>query len=249
MIKSSILFQLNQVKKPFYIFYAFIFLNLVVLLVGINMFMTITTDVATIEGFELASLIFSFVLGLNSFKETFLMFLQNGRSRKNLFASYLFSLIPLCGTMALIDNTLGTIGHYTDLFSTIFLFNYGDFLNRAWQPILTFIIGTLWHFTLYLVAALAGYMLSTFIYRLGRGMRIFVFTGVPVACFVILPLVDNYLTKGAIGRFLLNFIVLASGAKAGNNPLYPIGFCILFALVFASLSYLFLKGSNVKEPS
>lgn len=243
------MFQLKQVKKPVYIFYAILILHLLVILIGINAFLAVNTETVEIQGFELASLIFLFVVGLNSFKESFLMFLQNGRSRKNLFISYFLSLIPLCGAMALIDNTLGTIGHYADLFNTIFSFNYGHFISGVWRPVLTFIIGTFWHFTLYLVSALTGYMISTFSYRLGRGMKILVSTGVPATCFLVLPLVDTYLTKGAIGRFFLNFIALASGFKAGNNPLYPIGFSILFALGFATLSYLFIRRSVIKETS
>ena len=245
MLKTAVGYQTGQFKKPLLIFYAAILFNF--LLTGTVMWsMSITSSGGNVNGIDLASMIFIFVLGLNSFKENYFMFMQSGRSRKSLFISYLLSLLPVCGLMAIMDNTLATAGMKVGLFRTLFLEAYGGFSSSA---VGTFFLGILWSFCVYIAFALAGYMITTFYYRASKGLKIIVSVGVPGFLFVGLPWINHYFAGGALARFTINFLMLITGARAGKNPFYPIGFSLAFAAAFAVCSYLLIRRSVVKTPS
>lgn len=242
-MSSAVKYQLAQVKKPILYFYAIVFAQLLLLTVFAAK-SSLTVEGTVINGNDFATMIFIFVLGLNSFKENFFMFMQNSRSRKTLFLSYLASLAPVCGVMAVIDNCLGIAGDKLGLFKTLYLSAFRDF---AGSMLLTLLIGILWSFCIYLFWALSGYLITNFYYRAGKGLKILVSVGVPGFLFVGLPLIDTHLTNGVIGKFLSDFLLLATGITHGRNPFYPILFALLFGAVFAACSYLLARRSIVKE--
>ena len=92
-MKSAMIYQISEMKKPLLIYYAIIFFLLLASFLTTEVFLHISANGTTINGIEISSMIFIFVCGLNSFKEPFRMFLQNGLSRKTLFLSYLCSLL------------------------------------------------------------------------------------------------------------------------------------------------------------
>jgi hypothetical protein len=244
--KTALKYQVSQVQRPLLTCYATV--------IFITLFFTLLSAATqergvtfSVSGLEFASMIFIFVLALNSCRENLQMFIQNGRSRKTLFFSYLVSVAIISGVIALANLGLTAWGvDSRSLFETA----YGGFFPRG-RGLAFFLTATLWNFCLHWASALAGYMIACFYYRAAKGIKIAVSVGLPGLLFFALPLVDSYLTGGRISVFLVDLINLALGIgqKGVNNPFYNVVSASLLGAVFAAGSYLLLRGSPVKEVS
>ena len=82
-IKTAVRYQINDYIKPVLIYYFSIFC--LTLLFGMIPLIFGGNGRFSLTGIEFITSIFMFVLGLYSFKEVFLMMLQNGISRKQCF--------------------------------------------------------------------------------------------------------------------------------------------------------------------
>lgn len=85
----------------------------------------------TTNGLEVSAFIFLFVIGLNTFKENFGMFLQNGVSRKTIFAGKLLSTCAVCAIMAVVLEVLASLAKlgsgYRDIqLGTLYEMLYSD---------------------------------------------------------------------------------------------------------------------------
>jgi hypothetical protein len=244
-MKSAMIYQISEMKKPLLIYYAIIFFLLLASFLTTEVFLHISANGTTINGIEISSMIFIFVCGLNSFKEPFRMFLQNGLSRKTLFLSYLCSLLPVSGVMAIIDTSIGAIGRSLGSYQSAFHEFYRQYFPAV-GPGQVF-VGFALSLLLYTTSALTGYFITSLYYRMSKGLKLLVSIGVPVLLIIVLPIVDMGYANGAISRGLGEIFLLASGVKAGYNPLYPLGSCIILSSVLAGLTYLLQRRAVIKE--
>ncbi|NLY32309.1 MAG: hypothetical protein GX065_05910 [Firmicutes bacterium] len=244
-MKSAMIYQISEMKKPLLIYYAIIFFLLLASFLTTEVFLHISANGTTINGIEISSMIFIFVCGLNSFKEPFRMFLQNGLSRKTLFLSYLCSLLSVTGVMAIIDTSIGAIGRSLGSYQSAFHEFYRQYFPAV-GPGQVF-VGFALSLLLYTTSALTGYFITSLYYRMSKGLKLLVSIGVPVLLIIVLPIVDMGYANGAISRGLGEIFLLASGVKAGYNPLYPLGSCIILSSVLAGLTYLLQRRAVIKE--
>lgn len=244
-MKSAMIYQISEMKKPLLIYYAIIFFLLLASFLTTEVFLHISANGTTINGIEISSMIFIFVCGLNSFKEPFRMFLQNGLSRKTLFLSYICSLLPVSGVMAIIDTSIGAIGRSLGSYQSAFHEFYRQYFPAV-GPGQVF-VGFALSLMLYTTSALAGYFIASLYYRMNKGLKLLVSIGVPVLLIIVLPIVDMGYANGVISRGLGEILLLASGVKAGYNPLYPLGSCIILSSVLAGLTYLLQRRAVIKE--
>lgn len=244
---TSVKYQFAEAKKPLIIYYAIIFTLVAIAYISANVFFSVHVNNISFSGVEMASMIFIFVAGLNSFKETFRMFMQNGVSRKTLFLSYLLSLLPVCGIMAVIDNSLGILDRYTSNYRSVFLQFYGSWFGDNPGIIQTYAVGLLWGLTTYAACAMAGYLITVLYYRMNKALKLLVSIGVPVFLIIVLPAVDVTFTGGAISKGIAQLIQLAIGARHGNSPVIAIGFNLLLTALYGALSFLLIRKAVVKE--
>lgn len=244
-MKSAMIYQISEMKKPLLIYYAIIFFLLLASFLTTEVFLHISANGTTINGIEISSMIFIFVCGLNSFKEPFRMFLQNGLSRKTLFLSYICSLLPVSGVMAIIDTSIGAIGRSLGSYQSAFHEFYRQYFPAV-GPGQVF-VGFALSLLLYTTSALTGYFITSLYYRMSKGLKLLVSIGVPVLLIIVLPIVDMGYANGVISRSIGEILLLASGVKAGYNPLYPLGSCIILSSVLAGLTYLLQRRAVIKE--
>lgn len=260
--KSSIKYQLNEMKRPVLIFY-FVMLCILVFgftVSGAKFVITSTTNGVTSSttsgsgfyGLELATIVFLFVAGLNSFKEFFRMFIQNGVSRKTMFVTRIISIITLCTGMAVIDKIILLIGKFAASrsnrihFDGLFEFIYGTRtaqISSAQMHLESF----LFNLCLYLAVITIGYFITIGFYRMNKIAKISVAIGVPMVLLNGLPLVDAVLLHGVIGRTFINTFLFAFGFKNGANPYYGMVSCLVIFAVFAGLSWLIMRKAVVKD--
>lgn len=247
--KAALKYQFAEFKKSVIIFYA-----IVIAVIALFMLLIATDNSSNFNstgGIEMSSFIFLFVCGLNCFKETFLMMLQNGISRKTMFISRIVSMVGISVLMAIIDRIMvmlfgrfnGTnvrfniVGLYEQYFS-----NHANNIGLLQK----YAEGTLTTILLYLAAIAFGYFITSAYYRMNKALKAGVSIGVPVGLFIVLPLVDSALTNGKIMEVFSRFIEFAFGIKNGlpYNLMITSG---LSFIIFFVLSWLLIRKATDKN--
>jgi len=239
-IKAAVKYRLWDTKRPLLIFYSIIYTIMAASIIAVT---NLGDHVLSFSGFEFASMIFIFVLELNSFKEPFLMFLQNGLSRKTLFQSFVISIVPVSGLLAVIDSLNGLVMNefmnYESIFLQFYNIRYSSCLGNV--GLAQFFEGMLWYLTAYAMLAMVGLFITTLNYRMNRKQRLLFFIGVPVLFVYVIPLVDRTITNGAIYRGIGEFFAFAWGYTNGYIPYYSMVTCALFFVLFGGLTYLLTR--------
>jgi hypothetical protein len=232
-------FQLNSVKWPLIIYYGVIAALLV--LMGVSLSIAQGSARVSVGGLEMASMIFVFVVGLNSYKSAFFMMSANGVSRKTMFVSFLAMLAVLAAGMAVIDTLYGIgmkmAGNYQSMFEQLYnietsapVLIAGSFEGRLCS---------------YLTAGMAGYLITTLYYRMNKAIKLLVSIGVPVLVLFVWPAVDLSLFNGATTRAIGWLIAWASGLSSGN-PYIAVISDIVLTVLLGALSYVALRRAPIK---
>lgn len=213
-------YQLADSKKAVPYFYGIIFLLFLTLTVGITS-VGISSDATVVSGMDTITPVFLFVAGLNSFKESFLMMLQNGVSRKTMFCSKLLAALTIAGAMAAIDNLILLAGGaFSKNFENVsFLSVYEPLyldVGAQQSPLLLHLHIYLYDVLLYFCLFCAGLLITMLFYRLNKMGKVAVGAGVPVFLTFIYPIVDTFLFRGKISAAILRLFDVAFGITTRN---------------------------------
>jgi len=183
---------------------------------------------------DISGFIFIFIFALNSFKENFFFFSQNGVSRKNFFASRLLVMLSSAAIMAAGDQLLYA------LFS---LLKRDNFLVNSIYEISG--IGFTWAVVLAFAACLSFHSIGNFItlvfYRLGTFGKVLVGAGVPILILLIIPVVDNFLFNGTLMSSIWGFMVYIFAAPERILLMLLADF-----VIFMTFSWLLMRRAVVK---
>lgn len=240
-------YQMDGMKWPLIIFYIVIAALLV--LMGVSMSLAVRQGTQfTVGGLEMASVVFIFVCGLNSFRSSFHMLSANGVSRKTMFVSFIAVLGAVAAGMAVIDSTVSMVmrgirnfGPGVGNYHPAFMQMYGLTPNNA-ADVAT---GLLWMFCCYLAAGMTGFLITTLFYRMSKPVKLLVSIGVPVLLLFVWPIVDLSLFQGAVSNAIISAIGWASGLSTGN-PYMGVVSSVLVTLIFGGLSFAALRRAPVK---
>lgn len=241
-VKAAYRYQLSEFKKSVMIYYLVV--ALIIIFFG-TMVSFNDSQFNSTGGIEMSSAIFLFVLGLNSFKETFLMLLQNGVSRKTLFLGKLVSAAILCTGMMAIDRILVAIitglTNGNNTFRVMGLYEE-FFLERTKElsPLIKTLEGLLFTICCYIVAFSIGYLITTAYYRMNKAAKIAVSVGLPVTLFFILPVVDSTITNGKISKFIAFMFGTVLGLRK-DQPYNFIAASLVAAVLFLAISWLLIR--------
>lgn len=237
-LKTALKYQLFEYKKSVIIFY------IIVLLVT-TLFTSITYvgDNGTFtsnSGIVLSSMIFLFVAGLNSFKETFGMMMQNGISRKVMFVSRLISMAVISTVMALINFVLEILlSNFASTDKVIVTSLYEDIAHNLGAKPNAF-IGIIITIILHLSVMTLGYLITIGYYRMNTAAKMAVSVGVPVGLLFILPLLDVTVFGGRVASAIGRIFNKAMGFGSGT-PLYMIETFLILIFVFSAISWLLVR--------
>ncbi len=240
-LQSIIRYQLSDSKKSLLIFYAIMFSIPLLTTTG---FLSFGSGSAEVRGTEMASAIFIFVIGLNSFRANFLFSQANGVSRKTQFKGFLVTILLISGVMAIIDAI------YTHLFSLLvpymsfFSMIYGSIYLTDSAPLSALFGGLLWSFFLYALYGMFGYFVTLVYYRSGLIMKLVVSIVPAIFIFFVLPYLA--FVNLAVSRVIVNLTVLAFGLGVNLNPYQSMFTFSLFFIIFAIGSYLLMRRAPIK---
>jgi len=252
-LKAALKYQLHESKKAVLIYYlqvVMVFLLIVALLYLIPDKITISGNV---NGPEVASMIFIFIAGLNSFREAFCLFIQNSISRRTMFVSRMISAAIISTAMACIDRILMFIGRLLQplnqsfsiksLFQMIYQ-NKAGYKTGSLLFIFTQLIFTV---CLYFAVWMLGYFITVSFYRLNKYGKIVVSVGVPVSLFIVMPILDGLVFNEAIGLFFGKVLSFAFGFSNKANPLIGMITLLLISAILAAFVRLMTRMVSVKD--
>ncbi len=238
-IKAALKYRLYDTKKSIIIFYSVIITLLIFMsaasFFGLN---------GSANGIEITTAFFLFVLGLNSFKEVFRLFMQNGVSRKTTHVSQILITLIICSIMSLIDNILSLIDKsiltYSNVMSYRGLFQmiYGKDISNVG----TFLTSILFCFCLYAVSLSLGYFITTLYYRMNKGQKIAVSISVPALLYIVLPILDYVFFKNNLFRAIGKFFVFVF-----SSPLSGMLLCLVLTVILTYISWLLIKKAVIKD--
>lgn len=248
-MKSVVKYQISEYIKPVVIFY-------MILLAVTSLLYLLSrgaeNSFVSFNGLESSSVIFLFVMGLVSFKESFRLFMQNGLSRKTMFSGYITALFPITVAMALFDRTtgvilsrLGTDGNYLYQDLVKILYNSRYIADSA--NIQLYLEGLLFCICLYLMIIAVGLFITVAYYRMTKYMKVAVSIGVPGILFVVLPILDGAVAGGAIFRFISNSISTLMGMNGQANPYIAMATFLAAFITLCCLIFLMMRKAVLKN--
>ena len=249
-ILPSYRYQMADHKKSILIFYVVIVV--LSLIFGFSTTLIINGNDAAVHGStsgnEMATVIFLFVVGLCTFKETFLISLQNGVSRKTLFTAKLLTMLSVAVIMAMIDKIFFllyaaalSITNSQVTASTFYEALYPSSTAGA-GPLMLHAESFFFEVLLALAAMAAGYFITIMFYRLSKTGKVIVGAGVPVLFLMAIPWADQYFFNGKITIALVKLIMTAV-----NTPSHMAVTCLLAIVVFNALAFTLMRKAVVKQ--
>lgn len=244
-MNAALKYRLYEYRKSIFVFYPII---LFVFLFFFFFFKVSSNGSFSFNGFELSSQILLFVMGINSFKESFKFFLQNGRSRRTVFSSFYAGMAITAMVVSLINTILlFFISKFTDTVPFYFI-SYGDHYPAGWNHLTAYMEGILFFFFMGVLIAVAGFFLSVLYYRMNTGLKIIVSVGVPMLVIFILPVLDVTFFQGSIISFLLKaFLFLSGHANGGCNPYIAMASCLGVSLLLSTFTYCMIRRIPIKD--
>ncbi len=243
-LKSVVKYYISDIKASVAIFY--IIMAVVISMIGIAVNVTTGEGESFSGGGEMASMIFLFIAGLNSFKQSFLFLSVNSIPRKLQFKGFLLAALAVCGTMAAIDAAYSNIFSLFIDYRSTFLQLYGEWAAGTSGAVVV-LVTFLWNITVYISAYIGGYLITNIYYKMSKIIKIIVSIGVPVWFTIILPIIDASITHGRIYKFIGDIFLVFGGLKYGVNPYIPVLSLTVEAAVVAILCFLLVRTATVKE--
>lgn len=246
-IFASYRYQLADHKKSILIFYLVIII--ITCIAGVSAAIAFhsaeTTGDLSISGGELATLVFLFVVGLCTFKETFFFSTQNGSSRKTIFAAKLLTMGSVAVIMSFADTllylaegALRSITHVSVHTYRAYILLFGA---NGESPALLQAKSFFLEVMMALAAMAAGYFITVLFYRLNKAGKIAVSVGVPMLFMVVLPLLDDIVFHGAITRLLGNAAVFLF-----STPSHMYLTCFVIFALASGLAFLLMRKAVVR---
>lgn len=248
-IKTSIKYILKGNLRAILIYY-FVILCFIALM-GVSIAIPDSTAQSNITGMEMITVVFLFVIGLNSFKEDFLILLQNGFSRKSIFTSGVLSMLIISIGMTIIDSVILAVcklaaGNNQNIrVEGIFEINYRNHVNSI-GSFRVHMESLIFQILMYLTFIVIGYFITIAYYRMNKAAKTAVSIGVPVGLFVIMPIIDDIIMKGRINRSISELFIFAFGFQI-QNPFYGMVTFLILIDVFAAFSWMLMRRAVVKN--
>lgn len=245
-LKASTKYQLYEYKKSLLIYYFVV--TVVYASFYVASIISKDSNFETSGGISASTIVFLFIAGLNSFKETFLMSLQNGISRKTFLWGRVISVGVISIIMAVVDRALnGTFGLFNDERYQMVDIYAGVYPTRASEvsSFLAVFESILLLVFMYFAVTACGYLITAAYYRMNKAVKTIVSVGVPTCVFIVIPIIDQF-ANGRISMAMYTFMRFATGVNKGNPYIIMLS-SLVVAFICFGLSWLLTRKAVVKD--
>ncbi|MGM9987156.1 MAG: hypothetical protein ACI35O_08005 [Bacillaceae bacterium] len=232
-------YRVDWMTKQFLIFYSILLLILTMLSIA-----SITSNgTFSSSGLDLISIIFIFVMGIVSFKESFYFSQANHISRKSCFNSFIFTIIPFgfgAGLVEVVINRLYNLFVSSPMNVEMIYSNVADFENWVQtNDVKTLVTIVLFQGFLYIFVLALGFLLGLIYYRLPGWMKAFGIIG-PIAAVIGFQLLAAY------NPSIIKFMDWAFGITT-CNPYAAVGSFTVGTILLLLISQLLMRKVTIKD--
>lgn len=253
-IYPSFRYQLWDHRTAILVYYIVLAGMLLASLIAVPFISIGSGDFVSTNGVTAVTTVFAFVLSLCAFKDSFLMNLQHGVSRRSFFLGRLAVMGTVCGILALLDEAytlllkgLQAIWPHAFLSSSLYEMIYcytpkeGGFTIET-SPA-TILMSVVFSFFVLLAASSLGYLVTAFMYRLNKTGKILFWAGAPILLVILASYCGTY-PYSPVTRFVEDALMLAAECIATLPRLMLT--CTVCTLTFSGLSWLLMRRAAVK---
>jgi hypothetical protein len=233
-IKAS-RYLFNDFKKGMLIYYSIIAAVILIMMYAFAQVSPETRAEIQFSGFGFSTFIFMFVSGLNIFKINFKFLMANNIPRNRFYKATMITLVFASAVMAVIDAVLSRLLKQIIPYDGLVEQIYGSQL---------FMSDFMLSFTIFLMAASAGWFFTMLYYRSNKIMKTVICIA-PASLFMILVFVSK-MTGGALAVAIIRFLTAALGFNT-MNPLVAAGSFAIASVIALALSYLTLRRMTIKD--
>lgn len=223
-------YQLRDYRKAVGIYYSII----LILALGWIIAM-LNTNVKGYANFGSTG-IFIFILGLNTFKNSFKFTHANNVSRKRFYYGTMIAIVIVSLFMAFADT----------IFTSIFLEigNYKSNFQQIYNSV-SFVDNFFWSFGLLLFATILGWFITMLYYRANNILKIII-SIMPVIIIIIFSYI-NTLFNGKVFKSLISFLGSIMGVTGNVNPYNAVLSFTIGSIGLLALSYLLIRRAPIKD--
>lgn len=231
-LKTATRYNLVEFRAASIIFFAVIFG--LYILSGVFTFTLNTNEVyLNISGNEMACIIFVFIMGLCTVRESFQFSLQNNVSRHTIIISKVITTVIGSLVVSIISRTLPLIA------TLIFRNHLGNGVNDFYQFLFSarevsiaqnYFEGILYMFAACMLLFVIGYVIGLGYYRMGKLTKTLVSIIVPAVLVVLLPAIDLMTSGGAIYGAIFRGLGYLLGLTTSNPYLGALSMLLLTAI-------------------
>lgn len=245
---NMVKYRLFDIKDSFIIYY------IIILMIQLGKCIIIIKNKVTMAVPEvfIATAIFLFVCGLNSFKQQFKLLMQNGFSRQSIHWGFV-AFLPIAIILSLVDYLIYSIQFFVCRIATsntILTTNIVNPFNFSenYSPAKTLVVSIILMAVLYAATLSFGYMVSALFYRLHKVGKILIAVGIPAAI-VFTSAMASISENGALLIYFARSMFLGS-PYTDNAPFYVMHFiCVLalYIILCLSASHLLIRKATIKQ--
>ncbi|MGH4121027.1 hypothetical protein [Clostridium sp.] len=203
------------------------------------------------SGIEFSSMIFLFVMGLNSFKENFYFAQANNIPRIDYFKAVVMTIMPIGIAMSILDVIINRVHNLFGICPTLYDMSYNNLSNlqiytEGWiqSNSIGTLLGTVTFLSAFYIAAFAvGLLITLIYYNCNKTMKILVSLS-PVGIMAIFSKLSY--NDPEFGQKVAEFIDNILGISAKNSYTAVLTFICLF-LVTMGFVYLLVRKAVVKR--
>jgi len=237
-------YNIKSILKGIIIYYALF----ICVITGIELIGGFSIENGSSSGLEFSSAIFLFVLGLNSFRETFYFTQANNIPRMDYFKATAISIFPIALAMSIFDVIINRVHNLISVSPTMYdMAYYNSFSFKGpWTQSnsIQTLFGTItFLFALYIVAFGIGLLITMIYYKCNKIMKIIVSLS-PVAVSAIYGQMVYY--NHDFGQGVAIFIDNILGISTKNSYMAVITFICLF-IILMMFVYLLVRKAVIKK--
>ena len=252
-IYSSFRYQLRDQRSAILVYYGVLASLFLVALIVMALAPAEANGFLSTNGVTAITMFFAFILSRCAFKESFLMNLQHGISRRSQFLGRLGAMGVVCGVMALADEIytlLVSLLHVVlpngfqanSLYEMSYCMEYAEGRFTVQSSPATMLLSVVFSFFLLLTASSLGYLITVFMYRLSKMGKTIFWVGTPM----VFILLSSYLSfHPAVQGKALRFIVGFGQMCCSTLPRTALT-CTLLTALFSALAWLLMRRAAVK---
>lgn len=236
-LNAMIRYQCRSTVKSLCIFYGILY---GLMLFGVILASIVGNGTVNSSGAEFSCFIYLCFFGSLSFGEDFKYFLQNGFTRRRIYASTLCTFVLVSLFMSVFDTLMSMLLSMSDSYSSLFttLYGAGHSVFMNW----------LWLLLAYLFFCSISYAAAVLKNRIGKTLFVLLLITLGILFFILFPILALNVIPADVLQQIAKFFAALLGFGSGVTVQFwaPLLTFVILAYLFFNFSYLLIRKAELK---